>query len=89
MRLIDADELKKKLKLWAFNNVTTTSPTFNFVTEFDIDECSTVDVLEQIRAEIEDCKQYQFETYGIQRYFKIEDIRQIIDKYREDKTDAT
>ena len=39
-------------------------------------------VLEQIRAEIEDCKQYQFETYGIQRYFKIEDIRQIIDKYR-------
>ena len=42
MRLIDADELKKKLKLWAFNNVTTTSPTFDFVTEFDIDECHTV-----------------------------------------------
>ncbi|MBP5565379.1 MAG: hypothetical protein J6X45_06640 [Lachnospiraceae bacterium] len=53
MRLIDADELKKKLKLWAFNNVTTTSPTFDFVTEFDIDECPTVDVLEQIRDEIE------------------------------------
>ena len=53
MRLIDADELKKKLKLWAFNNVTTTSPTFDFVTEFDINECPTVDVLDKIRAEIE------------------------------------
>lgn len=38
--------------------------------------------LEQVRAEIEGCKQYQFETYGIQRYFKIDDIWQIIDKYR-------
>ena len=38
--------------------------------------------LEQIRDEIEDCKQYQFETYGIQRYFKINDIWQIIDKYK-------
>ena len=44
-------------------------------------EPSVNDVLEQIRAEIEDCKQYQFETYGIQRYFKIDDIWQIIDKY--------
>lgn len=52
MRLIDADELKKKVKLWAFNNVTTTSPTFDFVTEFDIDECPTVCDIEQIRAEI-------------------------------------
>lgn len=51
MRLIDADELKKKLKLWAFNNVTTTSPTFDFVTEFDIDECPTVCDIEQIRQE--------------------------------------
>ena len=40
------------------------------------------DALEQIRTEIEDCKQYQFETYGIQRYFKIDDIWQIIDKYK-------
>lgn len=55
MRLIDADELKKKLKLWAFNNVTTTSPTFDFITEFDIDECPTVCDIEQIRAEIEEC----------------------------------
>ena len=39
-------------------------------------------VLDKIRAEIEDCKQYQFETYGIQRYFKINDIWQIIDKYK-------
>ena len=46
MRLIDADELKKKLKLWAFTNVTTTSPTFDFVTEFDIDECPTVEPCE-------------------------------------------
>lgn len=53
MRLIDADELKKKLKLWVFNNVTTTSPSFVFVTDFDIDECPTVDVLEKIRDEIE------------------------------------
>lgn len=47
--------------------------------------CKALDnekVLEQIRAEIEDCKQYQFETYGIQRYFKIDDIWQIIDKYK-------
>ena len=47
--------------------------------------CKALDnenVLEQIRAEIEDCKQYQFETYGIQRYFKINDIWQIIDKYK-------
>ena len=59
MRLIDADELKKKLKLWAFNNVTTTSPTFDFVTEFDIDECPTVCDIEQIRAEIEREADYQ------------------------------
>ena len=46
-----------------------------------IPDNATVCDIEQIRAEIEDCKQYQFETYGIQRYFKIDDIRQIIDKY--------
>lgn len=37
--------------------------------------------LEQIRDEIQNCMQYQFDMYGTQRYFKIEDIWQIIDKY--------
>lgn len=41
MRLIDADALKKKLKLWCYNE-TTTTPTFSFITEEDIDECPTV-----------------------------------------------
>ncbi len=81
MRLIDADELKKKLKLWAFNNVTTTSPTFDFVTEFDIDECPTVDVLEQIRAEI-DRLHYHPKLDFIKNDEVVEMALEIIDKYR-------
>lgn len=58
MRLIDADKLKKKIRHWNYN-VTTTTPTFSFVTEEDIDNMPTVDVLEQIRDEIEREADYQ------------------------------
>ena len=57
MRLIDADELKKKLKLWCYNK-TTTSPTFDFVTEFDIDECQTVDAVS--REAINNLQKYRY-----------------------------
>lgn len=87
MRLIDADELKKKIKLWAFNNVTTTPSTFDFVTEFDIDECTTVDVLEQIRAEIEHLDYLNIEdgSDGYDKYIEQYEVLKIIDKYRGDK----
>lgn len=41
MKLIDADELKKNRRLY-YPNRTTTSPTFYFITEKDIDEAPTV-----------------------------------------------
>ena len=44
MRIIDADELKKKLK--RCYNKTTTAPNFDFVTKFDIDECPTIEPYE-------------------------------------------
>jgi len=76
MRLIDAEELKRELKIWCYNR-TTTTPTFSFVTEKDIDECPTADVLEQIRAEIlnfkEKCNASDYLGCG---------ILEIIDKYR-------
>ena len=46
MRLIDADELKKKIKHWNYN-VTTSTPTFKFVTDEDIDYMPTVCDIEQ------------------------------------------
>ena len=52
MRLIDADKLKKKIRHWNYN-ATTTTPTFSFVTEEDIDYMPTVCAIEQIRAEID------------------------------------
>ena len=82
MRLIDADELKKKLKLWAFNNVTTTSPTFDFVTEFDIDECPTVCDLEQIRAKVEKVFCMSVVTNRLRTPMEVKtEILQIIDNY--------
>lgn len=69
MRLIDADELKKKIRHWNYN-ATTSTPTFDFVTDEDIDDMPTVDVLECIRAEIE-----QFVAVDKA------DVLQIIDKY--------
>ena len=51
MRLIDADKLKKHIRIWNYNS-TTSAPTFRFITEEDIDECPTVCDIEQIRAEI-------------------------------------
>ena len=83
MRLIDADELKKKLKLWAFNNVTTTSPTFDFVTEFDIDECPTACDIEQIRADIEKVFCISVITDKLRTPMEVKtEILQIIDKYK-------
>lgn len=55
MRLIDADKLKKKIRHWNYN-ATTSTPTFSFVTEEDIDYMPTVCDIEQIRAEIADYK---------------------------------
>ena len=40
------------LRHWNYN-ATTTTPTFSFVTEEDIDNAPTVDVLDKIRDEIE------------------------------------
>ena len=51
MRLIDADELKKKIRHWNYN-ATTSTPSFDFVTAEDIDECPTVCDIDAIRAEI-------------------------------------
>ncbi len=41
MKLIDADELKENRRLY-YPNRTTTSPTFYFITEKDIDDAPTV-----------------------------------------------
>ena len=50
MRLIDADELKKKIRRC---DDSATRATFDYVDEDDIDDAQTVDVLEQIRDEID------------------------------------
>ena len=85
MRLIDAEELKRELKIWCYNR-TTTTPTFSFVTEKDIDECPTVCDIEQIRAEIEQL--YTIDTvYEEVVAVDKADVLQIIDKYREEQTD--
>ena len=56
MRLIDADELKKKIRRC---DDSATRVTFDYVYDDDIDDAPTIDVLEQIRAElVEDYENY-------------------------------
>ena len=84
MRLIDADKLKKKIRHWNYN-ATTTTPTFSFVTEEDIDYMPTVCDIEQIRAEIEELDTHFDNDYfsgNKDPMYKCNDVLQIIDKYR-------
>ena len=88
MRLIDAEELKRELKIWCYNR-TTTTPTFSFVTEKDIDDMPTVCDLEQIRAEIEneiECYDDKVDFHrGVRVGLNI--AVQIIDKYKAESED--
>ena len=79
MRLIDADKLKKHIRRC---DDSATRATFDYVDEDDIDDMPTVDVLEQIRAEIEEtAKDYdKFDDYRRVRGLWI--ALDIIDKYR-------
>ena len=76
MRLIDADELKKKIRHWNYN-ATSSTPTFDFVTDEDIDECPTVCDIEQIRDEIKELSY----PYNLEAMRTKSDVLQIIDKY--------
>ena len=78
MRLIDAEELKRELKIWCYNR-TTTTPTFSFVTEKDIDDMPTVCDLEQIMAEIAEYKDDK--VIHAERNEMIDIVLDIIDKH--------
>lgn len=83
MRLIDADKLKKKIRHWNYN-ATTSTPTFSFVTEEDIDYMPTVCDLEQIRNEIErlNCEYIDYNTgCGCSAYVSQNDVLQIINNH--------
>lgn len=73
MRLIDADELKKKIRRC---DDSATRATFDYVYDDDIDDAPTVDVLDNIRAEI---LSLPTDTWNMVRRTKVLDI---IDKYR-------
>ena len=87
MRLIDVDELKKKIRHWNYN-ATTSTPTFKFVTEEDIDYMPTVCDLEQIRAEIEKVFCMSVVTNKLRTPMEVKtEILQIIDKYKAENED--
>ena len=82
MRLIDADKLKKKIRHWNYN-ATTSTPTFSFVTEEDIDYMPTVCDIEQIRTEIDKARFIDKNTKTCKNALAsgLEAALQIIDKY--------
>jgi hypothetical protein len=79
MRLIDADELKKKIRHWNYN-ATTSTPTFDFVTDEDIDECPTVCDIDAIRAEFIK-KRDSDDWFHPEDSFIWQEAIEIIDKY--------
>ena len=83
MRLIDADELKKHIRRC---DDSATRATFDYVHEDDIDDMPTVDVLDKIRAEIDEIEingQIDKYTLFIRSGNGVKNIvLDIIDKYR-------
>ena len=79
MRLIDADKLKKHIRRC---DDSATRATFDYVYEDDIDDMPTVDVLEQIRAEIQENINYnkKMNYQGIVTGLLL--TLKIIDKYK-------
>jgi hypothetical protein len=87
MRLIDADELKKKIRRC---DDSATRAIFDYVDEDDIDDMPTADVLDKIRAEVEKVFCISVVTNELRTPMEVKtEILQIIDKYREEQTDAT
>ena len=72
MRLIDVDELKKHIRRC---DDSATRATFDYVDEDDIDDAPIVNVLEQIRAEIQHLADLELLNMKL--------VLQIIDKYKD------
>ena len=81
MRLIDADELKKHIRRC---DDSATRVTFDFVDEDDIDDAPTVDVLEQIKAEIVE-EQSCWREDADAEWYECRRILRIIDKYKAER----
>lgn len=83
MRLIDVDELKKDLKdnYIYFGETQLLDDFFKALDEQPTVQAVPIEVLQEIRQEIKDLNEYQFQRYGIDRYLNAYEVKAIIDKH--------